>query len=54
LATYFFRQLGIRISGEDFNAAGCAHVVIFDCQLPVANFRCNTTVASPAKSAIGN
>ena len=26
LATYLFRQLGIRISGKDLDAAGCAHI----------------------------
>jgi hypothetical protein len=35
LATDFVRQRGIRISGEDFDAAGCAHDDIVDCQLPI-------------------
>jgi hypothetical protein len=51
LATNFFRQLGIRITRKDLDAAGCAHDLIADCQFPIANL---TNAAELNKSEIDN
>jgi hypothetical protein len=39
LATYLFRQFRVRISGEDFDAAGCAHKVIFDFRFSIFDLK---------------
>jgi len=67
LATNLSRQLSIRISGKDLDAAGCAHkslVIadegIADFQLPIADLKTGSLVLSKVhklgnrQSAIGN